>query len=157
MHINFSDAVPDMYLPIEEICDRGFAVLSFWHEDVSCDEDMQKPQGLYDVMYKGIEKNEYHCGKIGMWSWAASRVMDYAQTITKLDKTRATVVGHSRLGKTALLTGALDTRFSCVISNNSGCGGAAVCRGNTGEQIKDITKNFGYWFCNRYRKYIDNI
>lgn len=75
VHINFSDKVPDMYLPIEEISDRGFAVLSFWHEDVSRDEDMQKPQGLYDVMFKNVEKKENHCGKIGLCFKCSGRLL----------------------------------------------------------------------------------
>ena len=38
MHINFRNYVPDMYLPIEEICDRGFAVISFCYQDVTIDD-----------------------------------------------------------------------------------------------------------------------
>ena len=33
-----------------------------------------------------------------MWAWAASRVMDYAQTIPNLDLSKATVIGP-RLSK----------------------------------------------------------
>lgn len=155
VHINFRDCVPDRYLPVEEICDRGFAVLSFCYEDVTRDEDMLRPQGIYDVMFKGIQKKPNHCGKIRLWAWAASRVMDYAETLPKLDFTNATVVGHSRLGKTALLTGALDERFTCAISNDSGCSGAAITRGKRGETIRDITEEFGHWFCDNYFKYVD--
>lgn len=156
VHINFRDNVPDRYLPVEEICDRGFAVLAFCYEDVIRDEDSSKSQGLHDVIFKGIEKNEFHCGKIALWAWAASRVMDYAQTLVKLDLKRASLVGHSRLGKTALLAGAIDERFSYVISNDSGCSGAAISRGKQGEKIRDITEQFGYWFCDHYKTYVDN-
>ena len=162
VHINFRDNVPDRYLPIEEICDRGFAVLSFCYEDVtadaaaSMDQMEESKQDLYNVMFKGISKNEHHCGKIALWAWAASRVMDYAESLNTLDFSKATVVGHSRLGKTALLTGALDERFTCVISNDSGCSGAAITRGKQGETIRDITEQFGYWFCERYQSYVNN-
>ena len=155
VHINFRDCVPDRYLPVEEICDRGFAVLSFCYEDVTRDEDISRPQGIYDVMFKDTPKQTNHCGKIRLWAWAASRVMDYAMTLPKLDFTNATVVGHSRLGKTALLTGVLDERFTCAISNDSGCSGAAITRGKRGETIRDITEEFGHWFCDNYFKYVD--
>lgn len=155
VHINFRDNVPDKYLPIEEICDNGFAVLSFCYKDITSD-DCDFSNGLANILYNGNDRNGNVCGKIAMWSWAASRVMDYAQTLSELDLKNATVVGHSRLGKTALLTGALDERFSCVISNNSGCSGAAITRGKQGERIRDICSNFSYWFCDNYTKYIDN-
>lgn len=155
VHINFSNNVPDEYMPIEEICDYGFAVLSFCYEDVTSD-DNDFSAGLADIIYHKKDRRKNDSGKIAMWSWAASRVMDYAQTLSDLDFTKAAVVGHSRLGKTALLTGALDERFSCVISNNSGCSGAAISREKQGETIRDIYTAFPYWFCENYKEYMDN-
>lgn len=160
VHINFRNNVPDKYMPSEEICDRGFAVISFCHNDVSVDNNSENGskygEGLNDILFEGIKKEKNHCGKIMMWSWAASRAMDYAQSLDCLDFTQSAVVGHSRLGKTALLTGALDTRFTYVISNDSGCSGAAITRGKKGERVKEIEKTFPYWFCENYKKYIDN-
>lgn len=161
VYISFSKQIPDQYLPIEEICDRGFAVVSFDYQSVTEDYDKQPtgndcPDILKHILFSGIKKQENHSGKIAMWSWAASRAMDYAQTLDCLDRSRAAVAGHSRLGKTALLTGALDERFACAISNNSGCSGAAISRKKDGETIKRITDVFGYWFCGNYKKYADN-
>jgi hypothetical protein len=91
-----------------------------------------------------------------MWAWAAQRVMDYALTLDRLDPARGTVCGHSRLGKTALLAAATDTRFACAYSNDSGCSGAALARGTKGETVKDICERFPFWFCENYKKYADN-
>ena len=153
--INSRDNVPDRYLPIEEICDNGFAVLSFCYKDVTSDDD-DFNNGLSKLLYDQNEKKDNDCGKIRMWSWAASKIMDYAMTLPKLDLKNAYVAGHSRLGKTALLTSALDERFSAVISNDSGLGGAALTRGKNGEGIEDICRQFPFWFCNNYKKYIDD-
>jgi hypothetical protein len=84
-------------------------------------------------------------------------MMDYLQTREEADKNAIGVSGHSRLGKTALLTGALDDRFAFVCSNDSGCSGAAISRGrcNGGESIRAIVERFSFWFCPNYFKYMD--
>lgn len=153
--INFRDNVPDLYMPTEELIDNGFAVISFCYKDVTSDND-DFTNGLAGVIYNGRERQPSDCGKIAMWAWAAQRAMDYAETLDCLDFESSVVCGHSRLGKTAMLCGAVDERFKYIYSNNSGCGGAAVTRNKCGETVKDICRNFSYWFCKNYQKYIDN-
>lgn len=153
--INFRDNVPDRYIPTEEIVDNGFAVLSFCYNDVTADNG-DFTDGLAGVLYKDGVRGEADAGKIAMWAWAAQRVMDYACSLDCLDMEYAGVCGHSRLGKTALLTAATDGRFRIAYSNNSGCSGAAVSRGKNGETIRAITDVFPYWFCENYKKYADN-
>ena len=154
--INFSDAVVDRFIPTEEIIDSGYAVLSFYHNDVTKD-NADFTDGLAEVFYEaGIRSSDTDPGKIALWAWAAQRVMDYAETVDSLDKDRAVVCGHSRLGKTALLAAATDERFKMAYSNNSGCSGAAITRGKQGERVYNIYKVFPFWFCKNYQKYVDN-
>ena len=155
IHINFSDAIPHKYQPTEEIIDRGFAVLTVFYKDVSSD-DGDFTDGLAGKVYENGKRPPNGCGKIGLWAFAAMRLMDYAQTLPQLDHDRITVIGHSRLGKTALLTGALDERFYCAISNDSGCSGAALARSNDGETVDKICNKFPFWFCESYDKYRGN-
>ncbi len=150
--INFRDSVPDRFMPTEEIIDNGYAVLSFCYNDVTTD-DGDFTNGLAGVLYKNGERGDSDAGKIAMWAWAAQRVMDYASTLDNLDMDLAIVCGHSRLGKTALLTAATDERFKYAYSNNSGCSGAAISRGKVGEDVAFICKTFPYWFCKNYYKY----
>ncbi len=150
--INFRDNVPDRYIPVEEIIDCGFGVISFCYQDVTSDSD-DFTDGLAGVLYeKGIRK-EKDGGKIALWAWAAHRVMDYAQTLDNLDLNCSTVCGHSRLGKTALLAAATDERFQFAYSNDSGCCGAAISRGKIGESVKQICNVFPFWFCQRFLNY----
>lgn len=157
--INFRPDVPDRYLPVEELIDRGFAVISFCYHDVTVDDGAAMPKGginpedLHELLFADTEKAPHHSGKIALWAFAASRAMDYAETLDCLDFNRAAVIGHSRLGKTALLAGILDERFTHVISNDSGCSGAAVTRLKKGERIADITSRFPHWFCENYQNY----
>lgn len=148
VHIGFRPDFPDRYLPVEEILDHGFAVAAFCYEDVTDDSaDFNK----LAAMYPRDEKTGW--GKLGMWAFAASRVLDYLETRNDIDAFRACVSGHSRLGKAALWCAAQDERFSMVVSNNSGCSGAALSHGKTGETIEKITNVFPFWFCGNYQNW----
>ena len=156
VHINFRPWVPDKYMPTEELCDGGFAVFSIFYEDVASDDGdftggLAGALGGENARSAGTDTP----GKIAMWAWAAMRVMDYIQGLDSVDKANIAVVGHSRLGKTALLAGGLDERFAFTISNDSGCSGAAISRGKQGETIAAICSRFPYWFCENYQKYAD--
>ena len=153
IHINFRPDVPDRYQPTEELIDHGYAVLSFCYKDVTQDND-DMTDGLAGILYKDGTRKANDPGKIAMWAWAAQRVMDYAQTLDNLDMSKSIVCGHSRLGKTALLTAATDKRFQYAYSNDSGCAGAAITRDKQGETVADICNKFSYWFCENYQKYI---
>ncbi|GHU69818.1 hypothetical protein FACS1894184_14400 [Clostridia bacterium] len=147
VYISFEDKTPNSYLPVEEIVDNGFGILTFGYNGVTTD-DADMDNGIAGL-FPG-------CGKLAYWAWAASRVMDYAQRIPQFDMTRSALAGHSRLGKAALLAGALDERFAYVISNESGCSGAAISRGKQGETIADIYSRFPYWFIPEYGRYAGN-
>lgn len=153
--INFRPDVPDMYLPAEEVADQGYAVLSVCYQDVSSDNG-DFTNGLAGLVYPEGKRDPDQCGKIGLWAWAAIRLLEHALTLPELDHSRISVAGHSRLGKTALLAGALEPRFFCAWSNNSGCSGAALSRNKEGETIADICGRFPYWFCENYCKYANN-
>ncbi len=140
-------------------------MLSVGYKDITTD-DGDFENGLAKVFYKDGEREDNQAGKIMLWSFALRRILDYAKSIPELDIENAAVVGHSRLGKTALVTGMLDERFKFVFSNNSGCSGAAITKGGMGhlgivgeyqpgESIRVITKVFPYWFCKNYLKYAE--
>ena len=134
------------YQPIEEIVDQGFALAVFCYEDVTRDNE-DFTDGLAAMTYRGAADD---WGKIGMWAFACSRVLDHLLTLPEIDGSRVAVLGHSRLGKTALWAAAQDLRFAAVHSNDSGCAGAAVCRGKVGESVQAIYSQFPFWFCENY-------
>ena len=150
VHINFRPNVPDKYMLSEEIIDRGYALFSFCYQDVARDSDDFR-SGIAPFLGGGRRKKNSP-GKIAMWAWAAMRVMDYIETRAEIDKDNVAVIGHSRLGKTALVAGGYDERFKYIISNDSGCSGAAISRGKGGESVERINTVFPFWFSRRYNE-----
>ena len=155
IHLSFNEFATSKIFPIEEIIDQNCAVFSIYYKNISSD-DGDFTNGLAGVVYPDGKRKPDQCGKIGLWAWAASALMDHVLTVPEIRHDRISVIGHSRLGKTALLAGAVDERFFCAISNNSGCSGAALSKIKTGEKIKDITERFPFWFCENYYKYAEN-
>jgi len=151
VYISFT-RYPGGFLPVEEIVDSGHAMAVFCYTDVSEDRDdgfSSSLAGLYDR--SGDDGTQW--GKISLWAWAASRVLDHALTLDGIDKDRVFCAGYSRLGKTALWCGALDERFAGVASGGSGCSGAAITRDKKGESAQAISSRFPHWFCGNYGKY----
>src|SRR5207253_3579250 len=91
------------------------------------------------------------------WAWGISRVVDYLATDKNLDAKRIAVVGHSRLGKTALLAAAFDERIALAIPHQAGCGGTAPSRGKVGESVKRINTSFPHWFNSTFKEFNDQV
>ncbi|MBR2353019.1 MAG: hypothetical protein IKA76_00760 [Clostridia bacterium] len=154
VHNDFDPGEPTRFCPIEEIVQQGVAVLRVHYKDITTDDD-DFTNGLAGCLYPdgdGINRAPDSPGKIQMWAWGSMRLMDYAMQCPVLDHKNGAVIGHSRLGKTALVTGMLDERFRYVIGNDSGCSGDAITRGKSGERIYHILAAHR-WFCPNYKKY----
>jgi len=137
----------------EEIVARGHAAAIFNHSDVDPDKDgaAERAKGVYGALGSADENNRG--GAIAAWAWGASRVLDAVLQRGDIDAARVAVVGHSRGGKAALWAGANDERFSVVVSNCSGCGGAAIGRRKFGETVKQINTQFPFWFNDKFKTY----
>ncbi|GLR18259.1 glucuronyl esterase domain-containing protein [Portibacter lacus] len=143
--------------PIQKIIDEGFGIATIYYGDVDPDKN-DFSDGIHPFFYEeGMSKPKTdEWGSISAWAWGYSKVLDYLKTDRLLTDSKFIVFGHSRLGKTSLWAGALDTRFDIVISNDSGSGGAALFKRKFGETAAIINANFPHWFNANFKKYSNN-
>ena len=141
-----------------ELIRRGYASATACYHDLfpDCKDGWNK--SIYSLFYDDPAAPSVHekHSAISAWAWGLSRALDYLETEPGVDASKVAVHGHSRLGKTALWAGANDRRFRLVISNDSGCAGAALFKRCFGEIVEVILSNFPHWFVTSFEQYSRN-
>ncbi|HEY2341444.1 MAG TPA: acetylxylan esterase [Chthoniobacteraceae bacterium] len=153
---------------LEEIIDRGYALATFFCGDVVPDKAEPAFERLkaFRPAERANAPSPDDCATIAAWAWGLSRALDYLITVPEIDGKKVAVTGHSRLGKTALVAGALDPRFAMVLPLQAGCGGTAPARvkPELGDQpngksivetLKRINAQFPYWFDDVFKQFVD--
>ena len=127
---------------------------TFYYGDVAPDRAGSSAGSIQPYFRrKGETPGPHDWGTIAAWAWGLHRAVDYVVTDGDLDKKRIAVVGHSRLGKSALLAAAFDDRIALAIPHQAGCGGTAPSRGHVGESVKQINDRFPYWFDDTFKEF----
>ncbi len=141
--------------PVADFLARGYGYATFRYVEAQPDNATTNETGVQKLAYAPGQAKPApdEWGTIGVWAWTASRVLDYLETDKAVDAKRVAIIGHSRLGKTALWAGATDPRFAVVFSSCSGEMGAALARRDYGETVDDMAGNFPWQFAGNFQKY----
>lgn len=144
--------------PFEQILERGYAAATFYNGDIQPDRPNVR-EGMRATLPPTPNPAEDETATIMWWAWGLHRAVDYLVANPEIDSKRLAVVGHSRLGKTALLAGAFDDRLALVIPHQSGCGGAGPSRSKNpkAETVKRINTSFPHWFCPNFKAFNDDV
>jgi len=138
--------------PVKSIISRGYALVTMCYHDIYPDNVSGASQSVTTLLPQTANANS-RWQAIGAWAWGSSRIADWVVKQPWANPEQLTVIGHSRQGKAAIWAGVQDTRFKVVISNDSGCGGAALSKRAFGETIDAITSSFPHWFCRNFSSY----
>ena len=144
--------------PAAQIVDQGYGLVTAYYGDLFPD----RPDGFEESVYQlrpgetDLDPDGGNWSAISAWAWGLHRMMDYAAQAETIDDDRVIVVGHSRLGKTALWAGATDRRFAAAIDNASGAGGSALFRRRYGERAVHLDTSFPHWFADAFGRYREN-
>jgi len=141
--------------PLSDILAQGYGYATFRYTEIEGDSRTNNLNLVRKLALApgqvGPAPDEW--GTITAWAWGASRVLDYLETDRAVDAKRVAILGHSRLGKTALWAGARDPRFALVFASCSGELGASLARRDWGETVDDVAANFPWWLARNFQKY----
>lgn len=139
--------------PLEMIIDRGYGVATIYAGEISPDYSQVKGyEGCVDGPHRAYLASESgrpvgsEWGQVAAWAWGIQRGVDYLVNCDFVNPNKIIAVGHSRLGKAALLAGALDERIAVVIPSQAGSGATSPSRFNVGESIGHMNDRFPLWF-----------
>ncbi len=141
--------------PYEMVIERGYAVATIYAGEITPDYDGGFTKGVHKGYFnEGQERpGTREWGAVAAWAWGLKRGVDYIVEDPDLDNDGIIVIGHSRLGKAAMVAGAFDERIGIVIPSQAGCGGTSPNRFNVGETVERINTVFPHWFNDTFKEF----
>lgn len=167
MPINASEPVPLMVIATSGLNgdmaitkllnSQGWAVAFFNTASLQADNGAGLKQGIIGLVGMNKPRKPDDWGVLAAWSWGLSRALDYFTTDKEINANQIGIEGHSRWGKTALLSGAMDTRWAIVFASCSGSMGASLEKRDYGENIDNVADQKEYhWMAVNFVKYGGN-
>jgi len=137
--------------PLEDIIASGYSFAAIYPHEFTPDNTQSGLKVIADLFPNIAEIDRP--GALAIWSAQSIWLTDQIKTKFNVDK--VATFGHSRFGKTALISAAFSDNVDAAIAHQSGTGGASVMRDDVGESIGEITENYQQWFSPRLKAYAE--
>jgi len=138
----------------QQLIAAGWGYVSINTVSIQADNGAGLTQGIIGLTNKGQRRKPEDWGALRAWAWGAARGLDYLETDPAVDAKRVGIEGVSRYGKAALVTMALESRFTLVLVGSSGEGGTKPHRRNFGESVENLTSSGAYhWMAGNFLEY----
>jgi hypothetical protein len=143
-------------LGFTNILSRGYALVIYNHNETGLDYHTWRSTAYYPA-YPG-----YDWGEMMGWAWGFSRIVDYLETQSFVDKTKIIGVGHSRRGKIVMTAAAFDDRIALVAPGGSGCMGSSAYRfcgpGRGGKEgIEAMVQAHYFWYTPLFVQFTNRV
>jgi hypothetical protein len=145
--------------PYEMVVDRGYAIATIYAGELSPDYFGGYNEGIHRGYLPDGDTipGPHEWGVVAAWAWGLQRGVDYIMEDEDLANNGIIAIGHSRLGKAALVAGAFDERIDIIIPSQSGCGGTSPNRFNVGESVELINIAFPHWFNSAFKEFGNRV
>jgi hypothetical protein len=156
--VDRSQIPADANLWKKQLLEAGWGYAEIIPTTLQADNGSGLTSGIIGLANKGGRRTPGQWGAIRAWAWGASNLMDYLEGDQDIDQRRVGISGHSRYGKTALVTMAYDPRFAVAFISSSGAGGASLFRRNYGELLENVAGEGEYhWMAGRFIRYASEL
>lgn len=138
----------------QQVLARGWGYAMLSATSFQADNGAGLTAGIIGLANHGQSRKPDDWGVLRAWAWGAGRALDYFATDPAVDAHQVGIMGHSRMGKAALVAMAYDRRFAIAYISSSGEGGAKLYRHDFGEQIGNLAGISEYhWMAGNFLKY----
>jgi hypothetical protein len=129
---------------------RGYALVMYNNNDCAEDTTLRMPDGSWAFRttrfypaYPG-----YDWGVLAGWAWGASRIADYLETDSTINKQKLIITGASRAGKSSMIAAAFDERLmgAPVVTGGGGVGAYRFAGPRNSETLDIMEKKYPNWF-----------
>ena len=133
----------------EDVFRRGYALVTFNPNDCAEDTTLRNLDGSWAFRNSRFfpAYPDYDWGILAAWAWGASRVADYLETDSSIDKTKLIITGASRNGKASMIAAAFDERFmgAPVVTGGGGVGAYRYAGPRRSETLDIMQKKYPNW------------